>query len=103
VQSKYVIGHNLDFDERVVSAEFFRAKMDPYFDNKIKICTMKTSTDYCAIDGRYGYKWPKLSELYTKLFDEEILETHDAEKDMEVTQKCFWELKNRGVIKLLKS
>ena len=59
---------------------------------------MKASTDYCKLPGNYGYKWPKLSELHFKLFDDEFREAHNATVDIAACAKCFWELKRRGII-----
>jgi hypothetical protein len=61
---------------------------------------MKASTDFCALPGSYGYKWPKLSELHMKLFDEDFEEAHDASVDITACAKCFWELKRKGIINL---
>ena len=62
------------------------------------MCTMKLSTDYCKIPGRFGYKWPSLSELHIKLFGEDFEEAHDASVDINATERSFWRLKQVGVI-----
>lgn len=59
---------------------------------------MKSTTDYCAIEGYYGYKWPKLSELHIKLFGYDFEEAHNAAADIDATAKCFWELRKRKLI-----
>ncbi len=69
-----------------------------YDSNGNKICTMEKTTIFCAIDGPYGYKWPKLSELYYKLFRTGFKEAHNAAIDITATAKCFWELKRLGKI-----
>ena len=33
-----------------------------------------------------------------KLFDEYVEEAHDASTDIDATAKCFWKLKELGVI-----
>lgn len=73
--------------------------MENFLSGKKKICTMEQSTNYCKLDGPYGFKWPKLSELYSKLFNSSFEESHNAEVDINATAKCFWELKKLGVIK----
>jgi DNA polymerase III subunit epsilon len=65
---------------------------------KRKICTMQQTTNFCAINGPYGYKWPTLSELYYKLFKTSFEEAHNAAVDINATAKCFWELKRLGKI-----
>jgi DNA polymerase III subunit epsilon len=59
---------------------------------------MLSSTEYCRIPGPYGFKWPKLTELHLKLFGEGFDEAHNAAVDINATEKCFWEMKARGVI-----
>lgn len=59
---------------------------------------MESTTNFCAINGAYGYKWPKLSELHYKLFRTNFDEAHNAAVDITATAKCFWELKKRGVL-----
>lgn len=43
---------------------------------KNKICTMESTTDFCAIKGPRAYKWPKLSELHYKLFSTGFDQAH---------------------------
>ena len=59
---------------------------------------MDSTTNFCAINGAYGYKWPKLSELHYKLFRTGFEEAHNAAADIRATVKCFWELKRRGIL-----
>lgn len=43
--------------------------MEMALDNARKICTMKSSVDFCHIPNAYGrYKWPNLDELHNCLF-----------------------------------
>ena len=50
---------------------------------------MQSITNFCAIPGSYGYKWPKLSELHYKLFGSYFEEAHNAAVDITTTAKCF--------------
>ena len=86
----------MSFDEKIVGAEFLRAGMRNPLPAKRKICTMESTTSFCAIPGPYGYKWPKLSELHYKLFRTGFEEAHNAAVDINATAKCFWELKRLG-------
>lgn len=97
-QAKYLVAHNMSFDEKIVGAELLRNNMPNIIATKNKICTMEKSTNYCAINGPYGYKWPKLSELHFKLFNTGFEEAHNAEVDINATAKCFWEMKKLGII-----
>ncbi len=97
-ESTLLVAHNMNFDERIIGAEFIRNKMKNVLAGKPKICTMESATPFCGIPGRYGYKWPKLSELHYKLFRTHFDEAHNAAVDIAATAKCFWELKRLGVI-----
>ena len=95
-RADYLVAHNMSFDEKIVGAEFLRNQMQDSIATKRKICTMQSTTNFCAIDGPYGYKWPKLSELHYKLFRTGFDEAHNAAVDINATAKCFWELKRLG-------
>ncbi len=97
-QAGYLVAHNMSFDEKIIGAEFLRNGMQNSIQTKNKICTMHSTTNFCAIDGPYGYKWPKLSELHYKLFRTGFEEAHNASVDISATAKCFWELKRLGKI-----
>ena len=102
VDAELVIGHNIDFDKHVLGCELYRERLD--YDtllNKKSVCTMQRSTNFCAIpnpNSYYGgYKWPKLEELYQKLFNTTLSNAHDALSDVEATRKCYFELKQQGI------
>ena len=97
-ESTFLVAHNMGFDEKIIGAEFLREGIRNSLFQTERICTMKASTDYCKLPGNYGYKWPKLSELHFKLFDDEFREAHNATVDIAACAKCFWELKRRGII-----
>ena len=94
----YLVAHNISFDEKVIGAEFLRNSMPNSLISKQRICTMERTTDFCAIDGPYGFKWPKLSELHYKLFRIGFEEAHNAAADINATARCFWELRKRNLI-----
>ena len=94
----YLVAHNLEFDFKVLSAEFIRKKITHQMRNKKTICTMKSATNYCAIKNNYGYKWPTLQELHFKLFNEKFINAHNALEDVLITYKCFVELSKKNII-----
>ena len=98
--AKYIIGHNVSFDRKILRGELIRNKIEYDSSEKIKLCTMMLSTKYCAIPNKFGFKWPKLQELYKKLFGEEFEGAHDASADIKATARCFWKLIDLGIIKL---
>jgi DNA polymerase III epsilon subunit-like protein len=59
---------------------------------------MLGSTDFCAIVGNYGFKWPKLQELHHILFKKQFEGSHDALVDVRACAKCYFELRKREVM-----
>ena len=96
--ARFLVAHNLDFDVSVISAEYLRMGLEPPFGGKKRICTMLQSVEFCAIAGKRGYKWPKLSQLHQKLFGSDFDEAHDAGADVAACARCFFALKDRGVL-----
>ena len=93
-----IVCHNVDFDKKIVGAEMIRLGMKDELGKKKSYCTMQSSIDFCKIPGKYGFKYPKLQELFRKLFDEDFEDAHNAMCDIEATEKCFWELRKRKLI-----
>ncbi|MGD0781454.1 MAG: 3'-5' exonuclease [Candidatus Aminicenantales bacterium] len=91
-----VIAHNLEYDINVVGAELLRANLTSRLFDRPGLCTMKTTTGLLQLPGPYGFKWPKLEELYVFLFGTSYDGTHDAARDVEACAKCFFELRRRG-------
>ena len=95
-----LVAHNFAFDSQLMAAMFHRngekqvakqlVEEIPYF------CTMKGSTSLCKLPGVYSWKWPKLSELYTFLFKEQMVGAHDAFYDIKATMRCYYELRRKG-------
>ena len=93
-----IVAHNVSFDSKIIGAEFLRCGMKDIFKDKQKICTMERSVNFCKIKGVYGFKYPTLTELHYKLFNEDFQDKHNATSDIVATAKCFWELKRREII-----
>lgn len=93
-----LIAHNIQFDEKIVGAEFLRDNQSDPIAQKTRACTMLASTHFCQIPGPYGFKWPKLQELYTKLFQEDFANAHNALADVRACAKCYFELKRLGAM-----
>ena len=98
--SKFVVGHNIKFDNNIVGCEFLRLEMNNFLSNFPLLDTMKESTEYCQILGGRGggFKWPSLTQLHEKLFGEDFDEAHNASADVEATTRCFLELVRLDVI-----
>ena len=97
--SSCLVAHNIDFDEKIVGSELLRENLDNIIAGAKKICTMKSSVQFCKIpSARGGYKWPNLTELHTILFQTGFGDAHDAVYDVKACADCFFELKRRGAI-----
>lgn len=98
--AKVIVGHNIEFDNVVMQVEYLRKEMPCSIPDKIILDTKEVSTDFCAIPGGRGgkFKWPKLSELYFKLFQSDFDAAHNASADVQATARCFMELLRIGVI-----
>lgn len=98
-QSDIVVAHNAEFDvgmivatERRLNARILKRPVDT-------VCTMLAGTGLCKIPSPYGgYKWPRLTELYQALFGETPEQDHRALADVELTMKCFFEMRKLGLV-----
>jgi DNA polymerase-3 subunit alpha len=102
-QAKYLCGHNIEFDNNIIGAELLRCGLENVLAAKPFIDTKNDeTTEYCAIPGGRGgkFKWPTLTELYTKLFNASFEEAHNAAFDVLATGKVFFEIIKRGITKV---
>lgn len=103
-KTEVVIGHNVDFDNRVVGAEFLRIDREEQgkaLQEHDKIDTSEVSKEFCQLQGGIGgrLKAPKLIELHEKLFGVPFEDAHDAAYDVDATAKCFFGLIKENVVK----
>ena len=92
-QTTFVVGHNIEFDNNIIGAEFYRKNIETELFSRTTLDTKNESTEFCAIPGKGGrFKWPKLEELHQKLFNESFDLAHNAAADVEATARCFLEL-----------
>jgi len=97
LRPRMLIAHNTQFDRNVLLSELATNSM---WDERSAIesipsfCTMKKSTQYCALPRK---KWPKLEELYWVVFNKQFANAHNSANDVEATRKCYFELVKRGV------
>src|SRR5690606_13851673 len=99
-KSKIVAGHNIDFDYKIVGAEFLRQGLDDSLHAIPSADTMEIGTEYCQLGGGKNgrFKSPKLVELYDKLFGEKFDEAHNAAADVNATAQIFFEMMRIGII-----
>lgn len=105
LKSDYIVAHNFNFDRSSLLAELTRNNRNNLihlFESKKHICTLKESINVCCISRspNGSYKWPKLSELYEKLFNRKLRNAHNARYDVENLSLCFFKLIENGEIRL---
>jgi DNA polymerase III subunit epsilon len=96
--AKFLIAHNVAFDEKILGAELLRAGFKNLIESKQRLCTMQSTSNYCRLPGPYGYKWPTLNELHVKLFHESFSGAHRALVDVRACAKCYFELKRLKIM-----
>ncbi len=101
-QTKFLVGHNINFDINICGAEYFRLGQQQILEPFKSLDTVRLSTDYCKIPGGKGgkFKWPTLTELHQHLFGHAFEAAHNASADVEATARCFLELIRREAISL---
>ena len=94
-KSKFIIGHNVNFDLNVIGCEFYRNNITSYIEltDVLDTCTELTA-ELCKLPGGRGgkFKLPTLTELHEFLFQSSFKEAHNATADVEATARCFLEL-----------
>lgn len=109
-----IIGHNLSFDLNMLKIEIMRQlrkaglkDQEKYLrfledlkkTNKI-YCTMQKSVEICdikALDktGKEYVKFPKLAELYEKLFQRKPNNLHNSLNDVLICLRCYYMLEHK--------
>lgn len=97
-KSKICVGHNVEFDKKIVCCELYRKGMRDTLAFLPSTCTMQSTVNLCKIPGNYGYRYPKLQELYKYLFGLSFVDAHNSLADVRATFQCYKELKSRNVI-----
>ncbi|MDO4763053.1 MAG: DNA polymerase III subunit alpha [Flavobacteriaceae bacterium] len=99
-KTKVVAGHNIEFDYKIVGAEFFRKELENPLEKMPSADTMELGTEYCKLGGGKNgkYKSPKLEELYEKLYGKKFDEAHNAAADVNATAQVFFEMMRIGII-----
>ncbi|HCX20391.1 MAG: DNA polymerase III subunit epsilon [Flammeovirgaceae bacterium] len=90
-----IIGHFVEFDSKMVQVAFYRSGLKNLISQQQHFCTMLASKKY-ALAANSTY--PKLEELYHRLFHEVMRDKHNAMHDAEATARCFFQLKEKGDI-----
>jgi len=99
-KAEITVGHNVEFDNNIVGAEYLRKEKENTVGAKETLDTKDASTDFCALPGGRGgkFKWPTLTELHQKLFGVPFEDAHDAAYDVDATSRCFFGLIKEGIV-----
>ncbi|MEM8937827.1 MAG: DNA polymerase III subunit alpha [Bacteroidota bacterium] len=99
-RAEVLIGHNIEFDNKIIGAEYLRKEKENLLAGTKNIDTAEDTVAFCQLPGGPGgrLKSPKLTELYEKLFGEKFDAAHDAAYDVDATAKAFFECLKRGII-----
>ncbi len=99
-KAKFGVGQNVEFDYKIIGAEFFRKEIENSLQALPKADTMIFGTEYCQLPGGKGgkFKSPKLEEIYEKLYGHKFDEAHNAAADVNATAQVFFEMLRIGVI-----
>lgn len=106
-----VCAHNIYFDTSMIKANILRNCGKVYYDAKAedalhkgkRIDTMMKTIKFVGAlyeNGRPG-KFPRLEELYAKLFEGETFAAHNALEDVRALRRCVPELVELGIIELV--
>jgi len=110
IEADFVCAHNIYFDVSIIKASVLRSLGKEYYDLYAEIALdkakridtmMKTIKFVGALyaNGKPG-KFPKLEELYQKLFPNETFNAHNALEDVRALVRCLPELVRLGIIEL---
>jgi DNA polymerase-3 subunit epsilon len=100
--SELIIGHNVEFDYKMICAELMRLgwteQLQTFKYYKKFFCTMKSTVNLCNIQsisktGKQFTKFPSLTELHFHLFKTGLKNMHNALNDVLVCFRCFYKLK----------
>jgi len=97
LKAKFVFAHNLNYNEKVVGAEYLRAKIKHKLHYANSHCLMHEGTYYCKLKGKGpGYKWPTLPEMHAVLFKKQYSPPNNARADVIAASRCFILLMKAG-------
>ncbi len=90
-----VVGHWISFDIKMLTVGFRRAGIRNILEEVPLYCTMLSNSHYVRFSNN---NYPKLDELYHKLFNMPMEGQHNAMGDVNATAACFFELVRRNEI-----
>src|SRR5690606_33802476 len=99
-KAQFGVGQNVEFDYKIIGAEFFRKEIENNLQEIPKADTMIFGTDFCQLQGGKNgkFKSPKLEEIYEKLYGYQFEEAYDAADEVKATAQCVIQMMRIGVI-----
>ena len=99
VKCEKVIGFNTYFDTSIIKANALRLIGNVYGEEVDKALGKEKRVDVMKLAAAklFSNKWPTLSRLYTKLFEEEF-EAHNALEDVLALERCYNEMVKRKLV-----
>lgn len=99
-QTTHVVAHNAAFDLSVIKSECHRINRHDVLEQLKQVevvCTMHATRSVLNLPGKYGVKFPRLSEVYEFCFGSgaQIENAHTADGDVEALRKCLVNLRER--------
>ncbi|MEL7021077.1 MAG: hypothetical protein AAGK47_05675 [Bacteroidota bacterium] len=89
--AEYVTSYNMKLNESVLVAEYQREGLRHGFGTADKYCLMQEATWFTKIKGTDGkYKWPKLQDIHSKLFQARYADGGNALADVSVVALSFF-------------
>ena len=90
-----VVGHFMEFDYKMLGADFYRIGIENPIKREMTFCTM-VATTYMVKNP--SLKFLRLGQLYEELFHTKLYNEHNASVDASATADCFFELVRRGKV-----
>jgi len=90
-----LVGHFVELDSKMLQVAMARSGMKNIVKDFPHFCTMLATSEYAYMPDK---NFPKLDELYQRLFSEKPEQLHNALSDVKATAKCFFELARRGEV-----
>lgn len=90
-----IIGHFTELDLHMIGADFFRSDVNNPAVDLPAFCTMKATAKLVK---NPSASFLRLGQLYEILFKENLKNPHNALYDSIATARCFFELREKGII-----
>lgn len=104
-----ICAHNIYFDTSIIKAnilrylgrDYYEVIVDSALDKCKRIDTMYKTAKFVNAHTESGrFKFPRLEELYARLFNNETFPAHNALEDVRALKKCVCSLVELGLIEL---